>query len=55
MLKKKKMFTPTNLYNELNKIKDLYPNFVSSIQGKGLIAAIIFKKKIKLKYKYDFS
>lgn len=40
--------------NELNKIKDLYPNFVSSIQGKGLIAAIIFKKKIKLKDKIIF-
>jgi 4-aminobutyrate aminotransferase / (S)-3-amino-2-methylpropionate transaminase / 5-aminovalerate transaminase len=29
-------------HNELDKIKEKYPNFISSIQGKGLLAAVIF-------------
>ena len=32
MLKKKKMFTPTNLYNELNKVKEITINQNNTVE-----------------------
>lgn len=37
------------MHEKLNHLKTKYPNLISSIQGKGLIAAVIFKKKITTK------
>ena len=37
------------LHKGLKHIKNKFPDFIYSIEGKGLIAAIIFKKNIKLK------
>ena len=30
-------------YLKLNEIKNKYPNYISSINGRGLIAAVIFR------------
>ena len=48
-LVKKSEINGKYFHRELNNLKAKYKDIIFSIEGKGLIAAIIFKKKIKLK------